>query len=325
MTSEPQAGFGARLKRVLAVGGVAVVRAAVDALRPTTDSSDEEIEPGPDEPFSWRRVLDELRARIKEQNVPFLAAGLAYYGILAIVPGLIATVSLYGLVADPSDAARLVENLGDAAPAEVRSFIDGQLNSVIETSPSGLGVSLAISILGALWAASNGTKALIRGINIAYGIDETRGLVKLRVVSVLFTVGLVGAVGAILAVVTFGHRFLGGNRWFNPILEYGRWPLILAVVVVILAGFYRLAPARRQPGWSVASLGAVVAAISWVVASIGLSIYVSRFGSFNETYGTLGAIIVVLLWLFVSAFVVLLGAVLDSAIAEIRRTSSDSG
>ncbi|NNL98984.1 MAG: hypothetical protein HKO63_12350 [Acidimicrobiia bacterium] len=130
MTREPHGGLGARLKRVLAIGGVAVVRAAVDALRPTSRMPDDG-DPAPGEPFSWRRVLGELRARIKDENVPFLSAGLAYYGILALVPGLIATVSLYGLVADPADAAALVESLEDAAPAEVRSFIDGQLRSIV--------------------------------------------------------------------------------------------------------------------------------------------------------------------------------------------------
>ena len=312
---DPQT-LAARLKNGVARLGVAAVRMGVEVARPepARPADESRVELLADR--SWTGVLKAVWARVKQENVSFLAAGLAYYGILAIVPGLIATVSVYGLVGDPGGVAGIIDDLDGAVPTEVQVFIEGQLTSILETSTSSLGVSFGLSLAAGLWAASNGTKALIRGINLAYGIDETRGYLKLRLLAIGLTVGLLAYVGGILTLVTFGHRWLDGSAWFNPVLQYGRWPLALVATVGVLAGFYRFAPSRRSPDWSVASLGAVVAAITWLLASIGLSFYVSRFGSFNETYGTLGAVIVVLLWLFVSAFIVLLGAVLDRTLSR---------
>lgn len=299
-----------RIKAGAARVGFGMLRAGVDAAH---GGLRREPPAGP----RWRRVLNDVRERVKAENLPFLAAGLAYYGILAIAPGLIAVVSIYGLVGDPSGVAEIVANVEDAVPAEVAAFLEGQLTSIVETSSSSLGISFAISVIGALWAASNGTKALIRGVNLAYGLDETRPFVKLRLLSLGITIALLAFVAVLLTLVVAGHRILGGSSWFNGLAEYGRWPVVLAVTVALLAGFYRVAPPQRRPEWRVASAGAVFAGATWLVASFGLSIYVSRFGSFNETYGTLGAVVVVLLWLFVSAFIVLLGAVVDRSISEV--------
>ncbi len=311
--------IASRIKQTAARAAVGLVQVAVDAVGTKPAAGEAE---SAQEPFTWGRFFTKLRERVKAENLPFLSAGLAYYGMLAIVPGLIAVVSVYGLVGDPAEVAGVIDDLGDAVPAEVAAFLEGQINSILETPASSLSFGLALSTLGALWAASNGTKALIRGVNLAYGIDETRPFLKLRALSIAITVGLIAFVGAVLTVVTFGHRWLGGSGFVQPLFEYGRWPLVLLVSMVMLAGFYRLAPAKRQPDWSIASLGAVAASVGWLVASFGLAFYVSRFGSFNETYGTLGAVIVVLLWLFVSGFIVLLGAVLDSTLADMRRAES---
>ena len=321
VTGKKQVSIPGRIRESAARAAVGLVRVAMNARSEVTA---QEVEPQP-EPFTWRRLLAELLRRVKAENIPFLAAGLAYYGILAIVPGLIAAVSVYGLVADPAGVTEFIEGLGDAVPAEVSAFLEGQITAILEVPASSLSLSLTLSTLAALWAASNGTRALINGVNLAYGIDETRGFLKLRVLSVVLTVGLIAFVGTVLTVVAVGHRWLGGTGWLRPLFEYGRWPLVLVVSTVVLAGFYRLAPARRQPDWSIASVGAVVAAMSWLVASFGLAFYVSRFGSFNETYGTLGAVVVVLLWLFVSAFIVLLGAVLDSALADLHKREASAG
>ena len=299
------------IKAGLARVGFGVLRAGVDAAHAALKKPESPSAP------RWRRLVEDVRDRVKAENVPFLAAGLAYYGMLAIAPGLIAVVSIYGLVGDPAGVAEIVASIEDAVPTEVAAFLEGQLRSIVETSSSSLGISFAISLLGTLWAASSGTKALIRGVNLAYGLDETRSFVKLRLLSIGVTIALLAFVSGILILIVAGHRILDGSSWFNLVAEYGRWPVVLAVSVFLLAGFYRIAPPQRRPEWSVASAGAVFAGAAWLVSSFGLSIYVSRFGSFNETYGTLGAVVVVLLWLFLSAFIVLLGAIVDRSVAEV--------
>lgn len=324
MGSGSTSGSGGRLKQAIAAGGVSVLRAIVDAVGPGTGGDEAAPPERAPEPFSWGRVVKEVRKRIKEDNVPFLAAGLAYYGMLALIPGLIAAVSLYGLIAEPQDVLAIADDLAGAVPEEVQVFIEGQLTSIIDTSATSLSVSLAISILGTIWAASNGTKALISGVNLAFGSEEKRSPLKLRLFSIALTFGLLLSVGALLAVITVGNQWLSGAGWVSAVLGYGRWLLMLLAVMALLAALYRIAPVERPPDWQMASLGGVVAALGWVAASFGLSVYVSRFGSFNETYGTLGAVIVVLLWLFVSSFIVLLGAVIDASIGSVRRASADA-
>jgi membrane protein len=250
------------------------------------------------------RFLGDVQTQLRREHVTFLAAGLAYYGILALVPGLIALVSIYGLVADASDVATLIDNIGEAAPEEVVTFLQSQLTDIVTAPSGGLGFGVAVSLLAALWAASAGTKALIRGVNIAFGTSEPRSTLRLRLMSYGITIGLVGFVGAALFLVGIGSAVLGGGA-----MAWARWPLMMVVTVGGLTTLYRFAPSAGRPAWAAAAVGSTVAAAGWLAASFALSTYVERLGSFNETYGTLGVVVVTLLWLFVSALVVLTGAV----------------
>ena len=240
----------------------------------------------------------------QQKHLPFLAAGLAYYGMLALVPGLIALVSIYGLVAEPADVSTLVADISDAAPAEVVSFIEGQLDTIVTADAGGLGVSAAISILGALWAASAGMRSLIRGVNIAFGVDEIRPGLRLRLMAVGITLGVVVFFGVVAVLGSFGGGFLG----------WARFPIIVLTTVGGLALLYRTAPSARTPAWSSSWFGAGVATVGWLAASTALGYYLASFGSFNETYGTLGAVMATLLWLFLSAYVILIGAVVNAII-----------
>lgn len=256
------------------------------------------------------RLFGDVLKRLRQEHIPFLAAGLAYYGMLALVPGLIALVSLYGLIADRSDVATVISNISEAAPAEVVGFIQSQLTDIVEAPASGLGFGAAISLLAALWAASAGTKSLIRGVNLAFGAEEVRSAVRLRLLSVGITIGVVLFVGVALGVASVGANLLEGQ----PLLGLLRWPFLGLITIGGLSTLYRLAPSEREPNWRDSAIGASAAAVGWLTASIGLSLYVANFGSFNETYGTLGAVIVTMLWLYVSGLVVLVGAVLAAAL-----------
>lgn len=261
-----------------------------------------------------------MRRRLRQEHIPFLAAGLAYYGMLALVPGLIALVSIYGLIADRSHVASVINNISEAAPSEVVDFIQSQLTDIVEAPSSGLGLGAAISLLAALWAASAGTRSLIRGVNLAFGAQEGRSAVRLRLLSVGITIGVVVFVGVALALASVGASLVAGQ----PLLQWLRWPLLGVITIGGLSTLYRFAPSEREPDWRVSAIGATAAAVGWLAASIGLSLYVTNFGSFNETYGTLGAVIVTLLWLYVSGLVVLVGAVLAAALRPASSTAPAS-
>jgi membrane protein len=277
-------------------------------------------------PRGWKDVLARVRGAIKRDRVMLLAAGVAFYALLSLVPALVALVSIYGLVADPSDIEANIEDTLAAAPAEVRDLVGSQLSSIVDASPSGLELGVIAGIALALWSASSGMKHLVTAVNGAYGEDETRGFVKLRGLALLLTLG-----GIVLAIVALAGLVAapaaldeggGAEGAARTALLVVRWPILARLVLAALAVLYRYAPDRHNPRWSWASAGAIVAAVMWVVASVGFSIYTANFGSYNETYGALGAVVVLMLWLLISAFVVIAGAELNAELE--RQTAVDT-
>lgn len=273
----------------------------------------------------WKDVLVRTKEAAKADNVPLLAGGVAFFALLALVPGLVALVSLYGLVADPTEVERQVRDLLGAAPQEVRELIRSQLRSIIEGSDTGIGIGATVGIVLALYSASSGMKHLVSAINAAYDEDETRKFVKLRLVALTLTFGAVAFLAVTFAIVTLLPALLRGTalggtaQWVITVL---RWPALAAAMVVGLGVLYRFAPDRDEPRWRWVSVGAVAATVLWVVASIGFSVYAANFGRFNETYGSLGAVIVTMLWLFITAYVVIGGAELNSEVE--RQTVRDT-
>jgi membrane protein len=255
-----------------------------------------------------------LKRDVKRDDVSLLAAGVAFYAMLALVPALVALVSVYGLVADPNDIRRNVDDVLSAAPREVRALVRSQLSAIVDSSPSGLRLGALAGIAIALWSASAGVKNLMTAINRAYHENETRGFVKLRGTALLLTIallifGLAALAGLVIWPQTLGSS--GAEGVLRTTVMIIRWPLAVLVIVTGLAVLYRFAPDRDRPRWNWASAGAVVATVVWLVASIGFSIYAANFGNYNETYGALGAIVVVMLWLYIGAYAVILGAELN--------------
>ena len=263
----------------------------------------------------WKQILKRAWREGKEDNVPLLAAGVAYYIFIALFPGLIAAVSLYGLVADPAQVEEQIQSLSDALPRETATLIGDQLRSITGTASGALGVGLVVSVAGALFSASGGVANLMKAINIAYDEEETRGFVKLRATALLLTLGavvfLAVAVG-LIAVLPALFDTLGLGGFGTLVANVLRWVGLLAFMGLALAVLYRFAPDRDNPKVRWVGLGSVVATIVWVVGSALFSFYVSRFGSYNETYGTLAGVVVLLLWLFLTAYIVLLGAEVNS-------------
>lgn len=276
----------------------------------------------------WRDVLLRVKNEISEDNLSVVAAGVAFYALLAVFPALAALVGIYGLVANPADVEALMANLQGVVPAAAYDILSGQLHDLASGSQAALGAGVILGILVSLWSANKGMKSLISALNIAYEQRETRGFFKLNGISLLLTLGAilfaVISIGMVVATpIVLGAVGLGGVA--ETLISLLRWPVLLVVVVVGLSVVYRVAPDRRDPQWRWVTPGSVLATILWLVGSIGLSIYVSRFGNYNETYGSLGAVIILLLWFYFTAFVTLLGAELNSELEHQTRKDSTDG
>jgi membrane protein len=276
-------------------------------------------------PRGWFAVLRRVKAEVKEDNVPLLAAGVAFYAMLAIFPAIIAVVTVYGMVADPAQVESQVGELAKSLPSGADQLLTEQLKSVTSAGRQSLSIGLALSLLGVLWSASGGVQGLVKGLNLVYDERETRGFLKLRGLSLLLTLGaIVVAVTAIALIAVFPGFVdsLGLGRAGELAASIGRWVVLALLVLAALAVVYRYAPDRANPRWRWVSWGAVVALVLWLLGSVGFSWYVDNFGKYNQTYGALAAVIILLLWLFLSAFVVLLGAEFDAETE--RQTATDT-
>jgi membrane protein len=261
----------------------------------------------------WKDIAKRTGKEVKADQVPLLAAGVAFYTLLALFPAIIAGVSIYGLVADPQTVRDQINRLAETLSPETAKLIGQQVQQVTSSAGGALGLATVIGILTALWSASSGMKALITGVNLAYDETEGRKFVKLRGLSILMTLAAMVLLGVALALIV-GFPAVPDSwptvlQWTAAILRF----VLLAVLLMAgLAALYRYAPDRDKPRWSWSSPGSVVATVLWVLASVGFSIYVNAFGNYNKTYGALAGIIILMFWLYLTAFVVLVGAELNA-------------
>jgi len=265
-------------------------------------------------------VVREAWGRSKEHNTSLLAAGVAFYVFMSLFPALVAAVLIYGLVSSPSDVVAQVHRYAANLPAESRQVLENTLRSIVRTNHTGLGIGTAVALLGALWAASGAAANLISALNVAHGVRSTRGFVKTRGLAGALTLG--GLVFALLAValitaVPILVRSAGLGAVAGIGVQVARWLLLIALALAGLAVVYRVGPEQRTPQVRWASAGAVVATVAWLVGSALFSFYVSNFGSYNKVYGALAGVVVLMLWLYVTCFVVLFGAEIN-AVAEAR-------
>ncbi|NNF63317.1 MAG: YihY/virulence factor BrkB family protein [Acidimicrobiia bacterium] len=262
---------------------------------------------------TWRRVADYVRTQFKHDNITTHAAAMTYYGLLSLFPALIATVSLYGLISDPAEIEQQIDMVASVLPESAADLVGEQLAEIVGGSGAGLGIGFALSILAALWTASSGVAALVKAVNRIHDATETRSFVKVRLLAMGLTVGIVLFVITAAFVITILPPLIesaGFSEGAGSAVLWLRWPGLGLAMIVGLGVLYRFAP-NRTAKWRWITIGAVSATVLWLLASLGLSFYVSNFASYNETYGALGGVIVLLLWIYVSALVVLLGAEID--------------
>jgi membrane protein len=277
------------------------------------DRGREASSPGEIPARGWLDIVKRSVKQLQSDNISVVAAGVAFYFFLALVPALIAVISVYGLVAQPADVQRQLESVVAALPADAANLVLSQAQTVVEQGSASLGLGLVISILAALLAASQGMLAIIKALNIAYDEEESRKFLRQRALALLLTAGVAAAavlgVGGMVVVANLAKSL---GTFEKIALTVLRWPVLAALGALALAAIFRYAPDRDPASWRWVTPGAIAATLLWLVASVGFSFYVRNFGSYNETYGSLTAVVVLLLWLFLTAFAIVFGAELDS-------------
>jgi membrane protein len=280
-----------------------------------------------------RAGLLDVAARVWKQlgtdNVSLLAAGVGLFALLAAFPALAAVVSIYGLFSAPEDIARQLATLQGLVPQEALRVFTTQLQAMAHDAPARtVGIGVIVTLVIALWSARKGVVAIMSACNVAYGESERRSWLRQTAVSLLFTFGAVVyfiitlGVGAALPFVL---KALFGAGALTEFLSLLRWPLLWAFVVLALAVTYRFAPARTPARWRWVSWGALIAASLWVVGGILFEVYLRNLGNFGNTYGALGGVIVLLLWLYLTGYIVILGAEINAELEHQTRRDTTVG
>ena len=268
----------------------------------------------PDAPRGWLAIARHSVGAFSDHRIPAVAAAVTFYFLLAIFPALSAFVSLYGLVANVGDAERQLSALTGVLPSGAISVIADELGRLTAADHGALGFAFAASVVVSIWSANAGVKALIDGLNVAYGAHERRGFVMLTLVSLAFTVGIILAAalgGVALAAAPAVLSRLG----LQPLvgLSLLRWPALLVAAAVFFSTLYRFGPCRPRARWRWITPGGCLAAVGWVAVSALFTWFVGSFGHFDRTYGSLGAIVGFLTWVWLSTMVLLYGAELNEA------------
>jgi membrane protein len=273
----------------------------------------------------WKDILWRTYQQIGEHRVLAVAAGVVFYGLLAIFPATTAVVSLYGLFAKASTINEHLSLVAGLLPGGAVDIVQEQVNRLVSKGDAKLGFGFIFGLGVALWSANAGMKAIIDALNVVYDEKEKRGFIKLNLVSLAFTLATLAsvllAVGAVV-ILPLILGYIGLSDMSSLLLRLLRWPVLLALIIVGLAGLYRYGPSREEPRWQWLTVGSVFAAVAWIVSSVLLSWYLANFANYDATYGSLGAAIGLMMWMWISAIVILLGAELNAEIEH--QTAKDS-
>jgi membrane protein len=273
----------------------------------------------------WRDIFWRFYQRTNEDRLLATAAGVVFYGLLAVFPTITALVSLYGLFADPKTIGDNLQSLALMLPEGSFQIVQDQIGRVLSKGNAALGTTFLFGLALALWSANAGVKAIIDALNVVYGETEKRGFFQLNALSLLFTISGIAAlllmVGAVVALPIVLNTILITEEG-KSLLQLARWPILFVVLLLALGLLYRFGPSRLGARWEWLSIGTLFAAILWIAGSSLLSWYLSRFGDYDATYGSLGAAIGLMMWMWMSAIIVLCGAELNSEIEH--QTAEDT-
>ena len=276
----------------------------------------------------WKDIGFRIKDEISADHVSLVAAGVAFYGLLALFPAITAAMALAGLLTEPQGIVQQLEQIGQLMPQQAADIITNQAAKVAGSNQGGLGLAAILGILLALYSASKGMAALIEGMNVAYDEQEERGFIKLNLLKFGLTLFLIvgfllGIAATMVLPALMGNLGLGpGVQWLARIASY----LVLVLLTIFgLAVLYRYGPDRDDPEWNWVTPGAALATLLWILGSIAFAVYVGNFANYNATFGSLGGVIVLLIWLWLSSFIVLLGAEIDSEMEAQTRKDTTVG
>ena len=277
--------------------------------------------------WGWKDILLRVWKNIGEDRVLLVAAGVTFYCLLAIFPAIAALVAIYGFFTDPANISAQVDKLAGVMPGGALDVIRNQMNMVASQGASNLGVAFIIGFFISLWSANAGIKSIFDALNLVYDEPEKRGLIRLNLVSLAFTVAAIVFIliagACIAALPAIASSQLQGATAL--IVQTVRWPILFVIIAVGLAFVYRYGPSRAEPQWRWITWGSAFAAIAWIAVSIGFSWYAANFGSYNKTYGSLAAIVVFMMWLWLSIAVILIGAELDAELEHQTARDTTTG
>lgn len=276
----------------------------------------------------WKNILRRTINDASEHRLLAIAAGVVFYGLLALFPAITALVSSYGLFTSPATISDHLSFLASIMPADAYSIVRDQIARIVAKGDVRLSFSFAASLAFALWSANAGMKAMIDALNVVYEENEKRGFIRLNLVSLAYTiaavVAMLVAVGAVVITpLLLAHAGLGSMG--QTIVKIARWPAVMLGMLLGLSALYRYGPSRREVKWRWTSVGAVCATVSWFAGSALLSFYFANFADYDATYGSLGAAIGTMMWMWMSAVVILLGAELNSEIERQAAQESATG
>ncbi|WP_112873897.1 YihY/virulence factor BrkB family protein [Paracoccus endophyticus] len=297
--------------------GPAAEQAAQDRAPPPPETM-----PGPDSPWelgraSWMAVAKRTVAEFTRDRVTSVAGGVTFFGLLALFPAITALVSIYGLVADPATITDNIDMLRRFLPPSAVDLIATQITSITSSPATSLSLAGLISILLAIWSANGGMKALIEALNVAWFETEKRGFIKLNLVSLAFTMGAILMIMVLISAIALVPAILqtvAAGSVVENLIAILRWPLVLGLLLVALAVVYRFGPSKEDAEWHWISPGALIAAVGLIVASMLFSWYAANFADYNKTYGSLGAVVGLMMWLWIACIVVMLGAEINSEV-----------
>jgi len=275
--------------------------------------------------LGWKDILVRTYREIQQDRLLALAAGVVFYSLVALFPAIAAGVTVYALFADAATIAKHLSIASGIVPAGVLDILSDEIARIAAKSEGRLTLGFLLGLGVALWSANAGMKAIFDALNIIYDEEEKRGVIRLNLVSLFFTICAIGFAGlAVALVVVFPLLLfaLGLTSLDHPVVAYLRWPLMFVLIVPALAVLYRYGPSRRPPKWRWISVGSLFAALSWLAVSSLFSWYLASFANYNATYGALGALVGMMMWMWLSTIVVLVGAELNSEIEH--QTARDS-
>ena len=265
-------------------------------------------------PRGWVSITWRVLKRAGPDQLGLIAAGIAFYGLLAVFPAIAALTALAGLFTDAGDVVNQLQSFTQLLPDEAAFILLNQANKVASSSEQGLSVALFLGVGFAIYLSTRGTKSLIHGLNVAYEEPETRGFFHLWATIILLSAALLFGV-VILALLLIGLptvlAFIPVDLWTEQLLASSRWILVAVVVLAGMSTLYRWGPAQNAARWKLITPGTLVSSVFWFLGTVGFTIYVANFGNYNQTFGSLGGVIILLTWLWLSAFIILLGALVD--------------